>query len=51
MGGEVPEKEAWFGPKKIGFGWGPRTWQGWLIMALITAAVIGITIYGASQSG
>jgi hypothetical protein len=23
------DKTYWFGPKRIGFGFGPRTWQGW----------------------
>lgn len=23
------DKTYWFGPKRFGFGFGPRTWQGW----------------------
>jgi hypothetical protein len=46
----VAEHDSWFGPKKVGFGWGPRTWQGWLIVALLTAVVVGITILGALQN-
>ena len=26
-------KPAWFGPKTFGIGYGPRTWQGYLITA------------------
>ena len=32
--------KAWFGPKRIGFGLRPQTWQGWLIVALITLAIV-----------
>lgn len=46
----MPEHEPWFGRKRIGFGWGPRTWQGWLIVALLTAVVVGMTIVGALQN-
>ena len=33
-------RKPWFGPKRIGWGVGPRTWQGWLV----TAAVIGVIL-------
>jgi hypothetical protein len=37
----MPEtKRYWFGPKRIGFGIGPRSWQGWLVMAIYVALVI-----------
>jgi hypothetical protein len=29
----------WFGPKRIGWGWRPVTWQGWLITVAIPVAV------------
>ncbi len=32
-------RRPWFGPKRIGFGYGPRTWQGCLVTALSLAAV------------
>jgi hypothetical protein len=25
----------WFGPKRNGLGYGPRTWEGWVITLLI----------------
>ncbi len=31
---------AWFGPKRIGFGVSPRSWQGWLATGLLVVAVI-----------
>lgn len=46
----MARREAWFGPKRIGAGWGPRTWQGWLIMALFTAVIIGITVFISLRS-
>jgi hypothetical protein len=39
MGGK-----AWFGPKRIGYGIRPQTWQGWLVMAGLTAAIILIAV-------
>ena len=46
----MPDHEPWFGPKKLGFGWGPRAWQGWLIMALVTIVVAGIGIWLAQNN-
>jgi len=31
------DPHGWFGPKHFGIGWGPRTWEGW---ALIAAALL-----------
>ncbi|HEX3921162.1 MAG TPA: hypothetical protein VHY31_02610 [Streptosporangiaceae bacterium] len=34
-------KRAWFGPKRYGgIGYGPRTWEGYLVTAVLAAAVI-----------
>jgi hypothetical protein len=33
---------AWFGRKRFGFGFGPRSWQGWLITAVYAALMIGV---------
>ncbi len=32
----------WFGPKRIGWGWTPITWQGWLLTAVFIAAVMAV---------
>ena len=32
-------KHAWFGPKRIGWGWTPVSWEGWLVTALFVAVV------------
>jgi len=34
---------SWFGPKRIGYGWRPITWQGWLVTAT-PAIVVFLTI-------
>ena len=38
--GGVAGKKPWFGPKRTGFGWRPTSWQGWLIIALVVAAIV-----------
>lgn len=30
----------WFGPKRIGWGYSPRTWEGWAVIALLPAACL-----------
>lgn len=30
----------WFGPKTIGVGVGPRSWQGWLVTVIFLAAIV-----------
>jgi peptidoglycan/LPS O-acetylase OafA/YrhL len=37
-------KHAWFEPKRIGWGWRPVSWQGWLITFLFAAVVIVASI-------
>jgi hypothetical protein len=33
-------KRPWFGRKRLGYGIGPQTWQGWLLLAVLTALLI-----------
>lgn len=37
----------WFGPKRIGWGISPRTWEGWLILVIFAIIVItlGATVF------
>lgn len=30
----------WFGPKRVGFGLRPQTWQGWLVIVVPVAIII-----------
>jgi predicted amidophosphoribosyltransferase len=38
-------KRPWFGPKRVGYGIRPQTWQGWLIVAVFVAVVTGIALW------
>jgi hypothetical protein len=35
----VPARKAWFGPKRVGFGFRPQTWQGWAILIVVIAVI------------
>jgi hypothetical protein len=35
-------RRPWFGPKHIGFGLRPQTWQGWLVTLAIIVAVTAV---------
>jgi len=43
-------RQPWFGPKKFGYGYGPRTWQGWLVIALLAAFLIVVGTLTKAQS-
>jgi hypothetical protein len=43
MSEEPKPKQPWFGPKRIGYGYGPRAWQGWLIVIVVAIVVILVT--------
>jgi hypothetical protein len=34
--------QPWFGPKQFGFGYGPRTWQGFLVTAVSLVLVVSV---------
>jgi hypothetical protein len=34
----IDKRRPWFGPHKIGFGWGPVTWEGYLITFAVAIA-------------
>ena len=38
---------TWFGPKRIGWGISPHTWEGWLILVIFVIVVItlGATVF------
>ncbi len=36
----VDGRRAWFGPKRVGFGLRPQTWQGWAVVAVLAVAVV-----------
>jgi 4-hydroxybenzoate polyprenyltransferase len=47
------EDGAWFGRKRYGYGYGPRTWQGWLVMLalLVIAFVVASASHGHGAIG
>lgn len=36
----------WFGPKRFGLGYGPVTWEGWVVVGLFAATCILIQKLG-----
>jgi hypothetical protein len=34
------DKRPWFGPRRFGWGYGPLTWQGYIVTAIIVLYVI-----------
>ena len=39
---KIRQPNYWFPAKRYGWGWGPpRTWQGWVVMALFFALLAG----------
>ena len=37
-------KKQWFRPNRSGPGWHPSSWQGWLMIAVIVAAIVAIVV-------
>ena len=33
--------KRWFGPKMIGFGFSPYSWEGWVVTAVFAAGIFG----------
>jgi hypothetical protein len=43
--------KGWFGRKQVGYGIGPRSWEGWLFSAVIVAALVGQRWFHPEQFG
>lgn len=41
----------WFGPKSIGYGIGPKGWQGWLACALVVLIPLGTGLVATHVRG
>jgi hypothetical protein len=41
----------WFGRKRIGWGWGPRSWEGWLTVILYTLLMMTLPSYLGARLG
>ncbi|MGD0083076.1 MAG: hypothetical protein ABSD78_07750 [Acidimicrobiales bacterium] len=44
MTDDQQDHRPWFGPKRVGYGFRPQTWQGWLIVAVFVVAVVVIAL-------
>ena len=42
--------KPWFGPKRIGWGFRPATWQGWLVTAAYVGALLLTIRLGRSSA-
>jgi hypothetical protein len=46
------EKDAWFAPKRFGYGAGlPLNWQGWLVLGLVFAIVLAFALIFPQTQG
>ncbi|MBE1159913.1 hypothetical protein [Dyella acidiphila] len=45
------DNRAWFGPKRIGWGYGPRSWQGWLTVAIYALLMMTLPTFLGPQLG
>jgi hypothetical protein len=43
--------KGWFGRKAVGYGIGPRSWQGWLVSVIAVAAILGHRWFHPVQFG
>jgi hypothetical protein len=43
-------KRPWFGPRRFGIGYSPRTWQGYLITAILVLFVVIMTTVAKGHS-
>jgi hypothetical protein len=41
-GDHVKDRRPWFGAKRFGYGFGPRTWQGYLITGILALFAIAV---------
>jgi hypothetical protein len=40
IGDQARPRQPWFGAKTFGYGYGPRTWQGWLVIGVLVLIAI-----------
>ena len=39
------DSRSWFGPKRIGWGLRPQTWQGWAITVGLAAVIVLVGVW------
>lgn len=45
------DNRYWFGRKRIGWGWAPRSWEGWLTVIVYALLMITMPYYLAPHLG
>jgi hypothetical protein len=50
-GSMADENRYWFGRKRIGWGWGPRSWQGWVTIIIYALLMMTVPDYLGPQLG
>ncbi|MEO6798411.1 MAG: hypothetical protein ABI178_00525 [Rhodanobacter sp.] len=43
--------QGWFGRKRLGWGFGPRSWQGWLTVLIYALLMMTLPTYFGPQLG
>jgi hypothetical protein len=43
--------QGWFGRKRLGWGFGPRSWQGWLTVLIYALLMMTLPAYFGPQLG
>ncbi|MGJ4843642.1 hypothetical protein [Leifsonia sp. Le1] len=41
---DAKTRKPWFGRNTSGPGWHPGSWQGWLILAVVVAALVAVVV-------
>lgn len=47
----VSESRYWFGRKRFGLGWGPRSWEGWLTVIIYALLMMTLPSWFRTQLG
>jgi len=42
---ENSARRPWFGPKRVGYGHSPQSWQGWVVVGLVVGLVTALCIF------
>lgn len=45
------DKRYWFGRKRFGWGWGPRSWEGWLTVIVYALLMATLPFFLGSELG
>ncbi len=40
----MTDSRPWFGPKRIGWGIRPQTWQGWTLVLVVAVLIVVLSV-------